>query len=87
MLEIIAVILGVLGAWFLLPIELAQVILVFLVLVAAAVGIYWVCTGDWEGLGTFALLVAILGSIRVGTEKVRDRLATLLPPPFGTKSK
>ena len=51
------------------------------------VGIYWVCTGDWEGLGTFALLVTILGCIRVGTEKVRDRRAALLPPLFGTKSK
>ena len=87
MLEIISVTLVILGAWFLLPIELAEVILSFFVLGAAAIGIYWVWTGGWEGLGTLMLLVSILGFIRVGTEKVSDKLAALLPPPFGTKDK
>lgn len=87
MLEIIALTVGILGAWFLLPIELAEVFLTFSVLAAAAIGIYWVCTGGWEGLGIATSLVSILGVIRVGTEKVSDKLAALLPPPFGTKGK
>jgi hypothetical protein len=87
MLEIIAVILGILGAWFLLPIELAEVFLTFFVLAAAASGIYWVCTGGWEGVAIFALLVSILGSIRVSFEKVRDKLAALLSRPFSTKGR
>ena len=74
MLEIIVVTLGILGAWFLLPIELAEVMLTFFVLGAAAIGIYWVYTGGWEYLTIYMLLVSILGSIRVSIEKVSDKL-------------
>jgi hypothetical protein len=87
MLEIISVTLVILGAWFLLPIELAEVILSFFVLGAAAIGIYWVFTGGWEGPGLFTLFVSILGSIRVSIEKMSDKMAARLPPPFGTKGK
>jgi hypothetical protein len=79
-LEFIAVVLGILGAWFFLPIDLAEVILIFFVLSTAAIGIYWVCTGGWEGLGIFTLLVSILGSLRISIEKVSDKLDALLPP-------
>jgi len=87
LIEFIAVVVGILGAWFLLPIELAEVILTFFVVGAAAIGIYWVCTGDWERPEIFMLLVGILGSIRLSAEKLSDKLAARLPPPFGTKGK
>ena len=74
MLEIIVVTLGILGAWFLLPIELAEVLLTFFVLVAAAIGIYWLRTDGGEGLGILMLLISILGSVRVSVEKVSDKL-------------
>ena len=74
MLEIIVATLGILGAWFLLPIELAEVLLTFFVLVAAAIGIYWLRTDGGEGLGILMLLISILGSVRVSVEKVSDKL-------------
>jgi hypothetical protein len=92
--EIVAVCcLGILGAWFLLRIGLAAAALTFIVVLSAAVaGIYWVWTGGWvtetaKSLGILALLVIILGSMRLGIEKLSDILAALLPPPFGTKGK
>jgi hypothetical protein len=62
------------GAWFFLPIDLAEVLLASFVLAAVAIGIYWVCTGGWENVVIFMLLVTILGFIRVGIEKVSDKL-------------
>jgi len=80
----------ILAAWFLLRIDLAEAFVILLVLSAAALGIYWLWSGGRgipEGVGIFALLVIALGFVRLGTEKLGDMLAALLPPPFGTKGK
>jgi hypothetical protein len=71
-------VLGTLGAWFLLPRVFAEVILTLLILAAAAIGIYCVCAGSSvneiaESIGIFTLLNIVLGSIRVGVEKVSDK--------------
>jgi hypothetical protein len=88
----VGVVLGTLGAWFLLPRVLAEVFLTFLILAAAVIGIYWVCAGSSvneivEGIGIFTLLASVLGCIRLRVEKVSDKLVALLPPLFDTKSK
>lgn len=92
--EVVAVCcLGILGAWFLLRIGFAAAALTLIVVLsAAAAGVYWIWTGGWvtevaKSFGILALLVIILGSIRLGIEKLSDILAALLPPPFGTKDK
>jgi hypothetical protein len=73
-----SVVSGTLGAWFLLPRVFAEVILTLLILAAAAIGIYCVCAGSSvneiaEGSGIFTLLSIVLGSIRVGLERVSDK--------------
>jgi len=91
MLEIAAIFcLGILGAWFLLRIGIAETILALIFLGVAAAASYWLSTGSSGAeiarrVGIFALLVIVLGSIRVGVEKLSDMLAALLPPPLGTK--
>jgi hypothetical protein len=61
--------LGILAAWFLLRLDLAEAFLGVMVLIAAAVGIYWwFWRGDLgiaEAVGLFALIVVTLGSIRL----------------------
>ena len=76
-----------------MPIESAEIILTaIIVLSATAAGIYWLWTGGSvtevaESLGIFAFVVIILGVVRLGIEKLSDLLATLLPPPLGTRGK
>jgi len=71
-----AICLVVIGAWFLLPIESAEMILtVIVVLSAAAAGIYWLWNGGSitevaESFGIFAFVVIILGVVRLGIEKL-----------------
>jgi hypothetical protein len=93
-IEIIVVFcLGILGAWFLLRIDFAEVILTLIVVLgAAAAGIYWVWNDGWvteiaASCGIFASLVIILGFMRLSIEKLSDILAALLRPPSGTKGK
>lgn len=76
----------ILGAWFVLRIGVAELILTLFVLTAAAAAAYWLWTGNLvsetlEGLGIFALLVIILGAMRVGIEKLSHLLGILLRPP------
>lgn len=82
----------ILGAWFLLRIGVAELILAVFLLGAGAMGVYWLWTGRpvsgiFEALGIFALLVITLGSIRLGIEKLSDVLPALFPQRFGTKDK
>ena len=92
MLEIGAVTgicLVILGAWFVLQIGVAELILTLIVLTAAAMAVYWFWTGKLVSetlapLGIFALLVIILGGMRVGIEKLSDLLGTL--PGGGRRS-
>ena len=71
-----AICLVVIGAWFLLPIESAEIILTaIIVLSATAAGIYWLWTGGSvtevaESLGIFAFIVIILGVVRLGIERL-----------------
>jgi hypothetical protein len=88
----IVICLVILGAWFLLQIGVAEVFLVLFLLVATGVGTYWLCTAgrvsdSVEAVGIFALIVIILGSIRLGIGKLNDMMATLLPPSVGTKDR
>jgi len=93
MFEIAAgVCLGILGAWFLLQIGVAEAVLALMVVAVAIAAIYWLWTGDGvtpvvKATGIIALLIIILGSIRLELEKWSDRLAGRWPPPFGTKGK
>lgn len=75
--------LGILAAWFLLQIDLAEAFLSVMALIAAAVGIYWwFWRGDWgiaEAVGIFAFIVVALGCIRLAIG--------LFPRAFRTKGK
>lgn len=70
----------VLAAWFLLRIELAEALLILMLLSVAAAGGYWFWSEGWSteiaaAVGIFTLLVVILGSLRLGIEKLSDLLA------------
>ena len=70
----------ILGAWFLLRIGVAELILISFLLLSTGVGIYWLWTGgaypkSFEGIGLFVLVLIILGSTRVGIEKLSGMLA------------
>ena len=79
---IVAVCLVILGAWFVLPISVAELILALFILSAGALWVYWFWMGGQvsaiaEAVGLFALLAIILGSIRLGIEKLSDMVARL----------
>jgi hypothetical protein len=78
----VAICLVILGAWFVLRISVAELIFALFVFGAGAVGVYWFWMGRRvsaivEGVAIFVLLVILLGSIRIGIEKLRDMLARL----------
>jgi hypothetical protein len=85
MLEIavaVGICLVLLGAWFILPIGLAEVLLALFVVSAGALGVYQFWTGKHvydavEGVGIFVLLAIILGSMRVGVEKLSEMFGRL----------
>ena len=88
----IAICLVILGAWFMLGVEAAEVILSAFLLLAAGLGIYWLWTrghasGIVEGVGLFVLLVIVLGAMRLGIEKLRDSLMTPFPLPYDATAK
>jgi len=71
--------LAILGAWLLLQFELAEITLILILLSVTGLGIYWTVTGGWgtqsaKGIGIFALLVLLLGFIRLGIEKLTGLL-------------
>lgn len=73
----VGICLVILGAWFTLPIGLAEVILALFAVSAGALGVYRFWTGNQvsevvEGIGIFVLFVITLGSIRVGIEKLSE---------------
>ena len=84
MLELIGgVVLGTLGAWFLLRIDLAEGLLLVFMLGAAVIGSYWLYAGGSlseiaKSIGIFMVLIISLGSIRVSIEKLSDKLVALL---------
>ena len=88
----VGICLVILGAWFILPISPAELILALFVVSAGALGVYRFWTGEQvselvEGIGIFAVFVIILGLMRVGIEKLSEMLAGLRLPRFGTKHK
>ena len=90
MLAIVAVVcLGILGAWFLLQTEIAEVLLIIIVSSAAAAGMYWLWTERWDSaiaksVTTIAWVVIFLGVLRLGIENLCDMLTAFLRTP-GTK--
>ena len=67
--------LAIFGAWLLLEIEIAEVILILIVIGSAALAICWLCLGSWDtetakGIRIFALMVVTVGLVRLAVEKL-----------------